>query len=76
MLRFLVITTAKAESDGRARIGRRLRSATRTAFVRSGAWSIQVTLPSTDWRTATVTASTPGSSWYKPGTSVRVVRRG
>jgi len=98
MLRFLVITTAKAETDGRTltvsgtmrrftegqrirvtartRIGRRMRSATATAFVRSGAWSIHVTLPSTDWRTATVTASTPRSSWYKPGKTVRVVRRG
>jgi hypothetical protein len=60
----------------RARVGRRMRSVSGQATVRSGAWSTQVKLPSAAWRVATVTASTPRSSWYEPAKSVRRVRKG
>jgi hypothetical protein len=60
----------------KARIGRRMRTVRAVARIGAGAFGAQLKLPSTRWRVATVTATTPRSSWYQAGKSVRRVRNG
>jgi hypothetical protein len=58
----------------RTRIGGRIRTVTRRATIRSRRYRTTLTLPSSRWRTATVTVRYPGTAAHRPASTTRAVR--